>query len=64
VTRLASIVAIAALVAFAPARASAQHEGDTEQDGHRAHGSTFSTGTREGWTLSMPHVDINGGSPT
>jgi hypothetical protein len=25
------------------------------------HGCTFSTGTREGWTFSRPHFDINGG---
>jgi hypothetical protein len=25
------------------------------------HGRTFSTGTREGWTFSTPHLDINGG---
>ena len=59
--RLASIIAIAALAAFAPATALAQHEGEAEGDGHRAHGTTFSTGTRAGWTLSTPHLDINGG---
>ena len=25
------------------------------------HGRAFSTGTREGWTFSTPHLDINGG---
>ncbi|MGH2404206.1 MAG: hypothetical protein ACRDGN_07030, partial [bacterium] len=60
-TRLASIVVIAALATLAPADAAAQHGDDSGQDGHRSHRTTFSTGTREHWTFSTPHLDINGG---
>ncbi len=40
--------------------ALAQHaeEGDTTK---KPHGRTFSTGSREGWTFSSPHVDFAGG---
>ena len=44
-------------------RVFAQHPaapGDTDT-GPVIHGRTFSTGTREGWTFSTPHLDINGG---
>jgi hypothetical protein len=39
-------------------RAAAPGDSDT---GPVIHGRTFSTGTREGWTFSTPHLDINGG---
>lgn len=44
-------------------RVLAQHPaapGDSDT-GPVIHGRTFSTGTREGWTFSTPHLDINGG---
>lgn len=44
-------------------RVAAQHQ-TTPSDsdsGPVIHGRTFSTGTREGWTFSTPHLDINGG---
>ncbi|MGH2626869.1 MAG: hypothetical protein ACRDHY_09495 [Anaerolineales bacterium] len=59
--RLALIGSLAALVTVAPARAAAQHDHETEGEEPRSHGSTFSTGPRDGWTLSAPHLDVNGG---
>jgi hypothetical protein len=44
-------------------RVAGQHAaapGDSDT-GPVIHGRTFSTGTREGWTFSTPHLDINGG---
>ncbi len=44
-------------------RVAGQHPaapGDSDT-GAVIHGRAFSTGTREGWTLSTPHLDINGG---
>lgn len=40
--------------------ALAQHEeeGDTTK---KPHGRTFSIGSREGWTFSVPHIDFAGG---
>lgn len=51
------------LVLLPVTRVFAQHPavpGDTDT-GPVIHGRTFSTGTRQGWTFSTPHLDINGG---
>jgi hypothetical protein len=44
-------------------RVAAQHQmpPSDADSGPVIHGRTFSTGTREGWTFSTPHLDINGG---
>jgi len=51
------------LVLLPVARAAAQHQMPPSDSGLGPviHGRTFSTGTREGWTFSTPHLDINGG---
>lgn len=51
------------LVLVPVARAAAQHQMPPSDSGLGPviHGRTFSTGTREGWTFSTPHLDINGG---
>jgi len=47
---------------LAPAtRVAAQHQMTPSDSGPVIHGRTFSTGTREGWTFSTPHLDIDGG---
>lgn len=38
----------------------AQHSEDPDS-APKPHGRTFSTGPREGWTFSSPHIDIGGG---
>ena len=51
-------------LALAPiTRAAAQHAAAPQDSGTGPviHGRTFSTGTREGWTFSTPHLDIDGG---
>lgn len=58
--RLTLTLALALLPAT---RAAAQHQAtpsDTDS-GPVIHGRAFSTGTREGWTVSTPHLDIDGG---
>lgn len=50
-------VALAVLVSPA---ARAQHSEDPDS-GPKSHGRTFSTGPRENWTISSPHLDIAGG---
>jgi hypothetical protein len=41
---------------------TAQHaEAEDPDSAHRSHGRTFSTGPREGWTFSSPHLDVAGG---
>ena len=44
-------------------RVAAQHPAAPADSGTGPviHGRAFSTGTREGWTFSTPHLDINGG---
>lgn len=42
-------------------RAAAQEPHSDSDSGPVFHGRAFSTGTREGWTFSTPHLDINGG---
>lgn len=62
--RLALVAAVATLVLSPLGRVAAQHTSaaDTSSDsGPVIHGRAFSTGTRTGWTLSTPHLDINGG---
>lgn len=53
-----------ALALLPMSRVVAQHPtaaGDSDS-GPVIHGRTFSTGTRENWTFSTPHLDINGGA--
>ena len=54
------LFATLALAAWTTPVALAQHaeEGDTTK---KPHGRTFSTGPREGWTFSSPHIDFAGG---
>lgn len=42
-------------------RVAAQHQMSPSDSGPVIHGRTFSAGTREGWTFSTPHLDIDGG---
>lgn len=53
------VTVIVFLAVGATSAAMAQHSEDP--DSAKSHGRTFSTGTREGWTFSSPHVDIGGG---
>jgi hypothetical protein len=54
------LFAILICAAWTTPAAMAQHaeEGDTTK---QPHGRTFSTGSREGWTFSTPHIDFAGG---
>ena len=53
------LTAIITLNAWTVPVAVAQHsEADSTK---KPHGRTFSTGPREGWTFSSPHIDIAGG---
>jgi hypothetical protein len=61
VHRVVALTALIGLLGFAPDRVAAQHEDPEGEPAHPNHGTTFSTGTREGWTFSTPHLDINGG---
>jgi len=64
VNRLALVAGIFSLALAPPGTAAAQHTmtSDTASDSvPMIHGRAFSTGTREGWTFSTPHLDINGG---
>lgn len=54
------VMATVALAAWTAPAALAQHREDTDS-GPKSHGRTFSTGPREGWTFSSPHLDIAGG---
>lgn len=54
------MIATVALTALAVPAARAQHEAEADS-GPKPHGRTFSTGPREGWTISSPHLDIAGG---
>ena len=53
------VTAIVFLAVGATPVALAQHNEDP--DSAKSHGRTFSTGPREGWTFSSPHIDIGGG---
>ena len=59
--RVVALVALVALLGVTPAQIAAQHEDPEGEPDHPNHGTTFSTGTRENWTFSTPHLDINGG---
>ena len=54
------LITTAALATFAAPAAHAQHDADADS-GPKSHGRTFSTGPRENWTISSPHIDIAGG---
>ena len=53
------VTVIVFLAVGATRAAMAQHSEDP--DSAKSHGRTFSTGPREGWTFSSPHIDIGGG---
>ncbi|MGH7615080.1 MAG: hypothetical protein ACREMW_13685, partial [Gemmatimonadales bacterium] len=59
--RVVALAALIGLLGIAPARVAAQHEDPEGEPDHPNHGTTFSTGTREHWTFSTPHLDINAG---
>ncbi|HKS17443.1 MAG TPA: hypothetical protein VJU16_09035 [Planctomycetota bacterium] len=54
------LTAIITLSAWTVPVAVAQHSEGPDST-KKPHGRTFSTGTREGWTFSTPHIDIGGG---
>jgi hypothetical protein len=54
-----TVIATLLIAAWTAPVALAQHSEDP--DSAKSHGRTFSTGPREGWTFSSPHVDIGGG---
>jgi hypothetical protein len=53
-------IATVLLAAWSAPVARAQHSEEADS-GPKSHGRTFSTGPREGWTFSSPHVDFAGG---
>src|SRR5262245_18158434 len=55
-----TVIATLTLAAWTAPVAVAQHA-ENADSGHKSHGRTFSTGPREGWTFSSPHIDIGGG---
>lgn len=58
--RLGLILTLALLPVMRVAAQHAAAPGDSD-GGPVIHGRAFSAGTREGWTFSTPHLDINGG---
>lgn len=61
--RIATTAAVIALSALGAGRANAQHDGHEDPDttAHPSHGTPFSSGPRENWTFSSPHLDVDGG---
>lgn len=55
-----TVIATLLIAAWTAPVALAQHSEEPDS-GPKSHGRTFSTGPREGWTFSSPHVDIGGG---
>lgn len=55
------VIATALVAALTAPAARAQHHEEEPDSGHKSPGRTFSTGPREGWTFSSPHLDIAGG---